>query len=482
MHKPSLLLIALLIYCQTGVSSSSSHRLPKSLNEIKNKKFSDEEIFEFFMYGEAAQFNDVVDKDKVYMHLSKKNGELPFDSIIGNQTIDQTKLADDYDEHGLAEEEDLEQEANEIQTRSDSKLLKQFYADEKVRFFNLKHRALEAKRYLRDLSKIDFKELSATLRAVLVYIRTPSRKYLDVTKFMIQTLKKIFRQLELHTVLFEIENGIYTRVSCVLCMTFFNIFRSPIFYPLSTERIVNLVCLLKLSNPGICHQMADNFSKTFGYIRTNSQLSVEETCGVLIGTQCLVEQTDKLNWTVQIPPLLNKNYRNLVDVPASATTGGQSISPASTGGQSVSPVKETREGGEERTVYIGHLTDVHIDPFYLDFSNATCREPVCCRKQVLNRTRLGNIFKQLYPNDHLLFHLPFSVAKNGTFGPGKENPFFPSKENHFFNSTIGTLLPNQELRNITLNLHNLTLNIGKKIYEIASISGIFGDYNDWWVF
>lgn len=407
------------------------------------------------MYGEAAQFNDVVDKDKVYMHLSKKNGELPFDSIIGNHTspIDQTKIVDDYDE-----EEDLEQEANEIQTRSNSKLLKQFYADEKIRFFNLKHRALEAKRYLRDLSKIDFKEMSAILRAVLVYIRTPSRKYLDVTKFTIQTLKKIFRQLELHTVLFEIENGIYTRVSCVLCMTFFNIFRSPIFYPLSTERIVNLVCLLKLSNPGICHQMADNFSKTFGYIRTNSQLSVEETCGVLIGTQCLVEQTDKLNWTVQLPPLLNRNYRNLVDLPST--------------GQSISPTKElAREGGgEERTVYIGHLTDVHIDPFYLDFSNATCREPVCCRKQVLNRTRLGNIFKQLSSNDHLLFHLPFSVAKNGTF---------PAKENHFFNSTIGTLLPNQELRNITLNLHNLTLNIGKKIYEIASISGIFGDYNDW---
>ena len=455
MRKSSLtLIIILLIYCQTRPACSSEHRIPKSLNEIKNKKFSDEEIFEFFMYGEAAQFNNAVDKDKVYKHLTEKNGELPFDSLIGNLTADRNA---DY------ELDDPELETNEIQQRSDSRLLRSFYTDDKIRFFNLKHRALEAKRYLRDLSKINFKELSATLRAVLIYIRTPSKKYLDVTKFMIQTLKKIFRQLELHTVLFEIENGIYTRVSCVLCLTFFNIFRSPIFYPFSTERIVNLVCLLKLSNPAICNAMADNFSKTFSYIRKNSQLSVEETCGVLIGTQCLVEQTEKLNWTVQLPPLLNKNYRNLVDVP----TGQAGVQ---TGGPSAA--KElAREAGEERTVYVGHLTDVHIDPFYLDFSNATCREPVCCRKQVLNRTRLGNIFKQLSANDHLLFHLPFSVTKNGTF---------PAKENHnFFNSTIGTLLPNQELRNITLNLHNLTLNIGKKIYEIASISGIFGDYNDW---
>lgn len=459
MKKSSLLLIIILIYCQTQFASASEHRIPKSLNEIKNKKFSDEEIFEFFMYGEAAQFNDAVDKDKVYNHLATKNGELPLDSIIGNlTTANQIDRNADYYEHDL---DDPEQEANEIQQRSDSKLLRQLYADEKIRFFNYKHRALEAKRYLHDLSKINFKELSATLRAVLVYIRTPSRKYLDVTKFMIQTLKKIFRQLELHTVLFEIENGIYTRVSCVLCMTFFNIFRSPVFFPFSTERIVNLVCLLKLSNPSICNAMADNFSKTFGYIRTNSQLSVEETCGVLIGTQCLVEQTEKLNWTVQLPPLLNKNYRNLVDVPSATTQTG-----------TPSPAKElAREAGEERTVYVGHLTDVHIDPFYLDFSNATCREPVCCRKQVLNRTRLGNIIKQLSTNDHLLFHLPFSMTKNGSA--------FPSKENNFFNSTIGTLLPNQELRNITLNLHNLTLNIGKKIYEIASISGIFGDYNDW---
>ena len=451
-------MIIILIYRQTSAVSSSEHRIPKSLNEIKNKKFSDEEIFEFFMYGEAAQFNDAVDKDQVYRHLATKNGELPFDSVIGNLTAGHhgDRLADYY------ETDDDDPEVNEIHQRSDSKILPQTHSNEKIRFFNLKHRALEAKRYLRDLSKINFKELSATLRAVLVYIRTPSRKYLDVSKFMIQTLKKIFRQLELHTVLFEIENGIYTRVSCVLCMTFFNIFRSPIFYPFSTERIVNLVCLLKLSNPSICNAMADNFSKTFGYIRTSSQLSVEETCGVLIGTQCLVEQTEKLNWTVQLPPLLNKNYRNLMDVPT-GQTAGQIVTP--------SPARElAREADEERTVYVGHLTDVHIDPFYLDFSNATCREPVCCRKQVLNRTRLGNIFKQLSANDHLLFHLPFSVAKNATF---------PTKENSFLNSTIGTLLPNQELRNITLNLHNLTLAIGKKIYEIASISGIFGDYNDW---
>lgn len=254
------LLLIILIYCPIKSTRASEHRSPKSLNEIKNQKFSDEEIFEFFMYGEAAQFNDAVDSDQVYRHLIIKNGDLPFDSIIGNRTgkVNDKKQNSDYYELDNELENDLERQTNELHVRS-SKTITQLYTDQKIKFFNYKNKALEAKRYINDLSKIDFSELSAILRAVLVYIRTPSRKYLDITKFMIQTVKKIFKQLELHTVLFEIENGIYTRVSCVLCMTFFNIFRSPIFYPFSTERIVNLICLLKLSNPHICNQMADNF-------------------------------------------------------------------------------------------------------------------------------------------------------------------------------------------------------------------------------
>lgn len=189
-------------------------------------------------------------------------------------------------------------------------------------------------------------------------------------------------------------------------------------------------------------------------------MTVEETCGTLIGTQCLVEQTEKLNWTVKLPPLLNKNYRNLVDVTQTSTS-----LPVTNQQQQTASFKDA---GEEKTFYIGHLTDVHIDPFYLDFSNASCFEPICCRKQVLNRTIFGNILKQFSSNEHLLFHLPF----------GNKNNTFVTKDTNFFNNTISSLLPNQELKNITLNLHNLTLNIGKKMFEIASISGIFGDYND----
>lgn len=70
----------------------------------------------------------------------------------------------------------------------------------------------------------------------------------------------------------------------------------------------------------------------------------------------------------------------------------------------------------------------------------------------------------------MLFHLPFTNPKNAT-----------SKEVNLLNNTIVSLFdtfPNQELKNITLNLHNLTLSIGKKMFEIASIAGMFGDYND----
>lgn len=119
--------------------------------------------------------------------------------------------------------------------------------------------------------------------------------------------------------------------------------------------------------------MADNFGQTFHYIRMNSKLTVEETCGNLIGTQCLVESSNKLNWTVKLPPILNKNYRNLIDVP-------QSIN-----GQP--PIQKSEENGEERTFYIGHLTDVHIDPFYLGFSNATCKGLIILSAKIVFKSK-----------------------------------------------------------------------------------------------
>lgn len=218
----AITLLIILIYYQASLTRSSKenskskgvlskslsnyeNRIPKSLNEIKSKKFSDEELYEFFMYGQSNQFNDI-DQDKIFKHLSVKNGKLPFDSIIGqkkdNQSSSDSKL-EDYD----LDDYDINENENEVQMRSTTKLINQLYSGEKIKFFNHKSTTLDAKKYLNDLESVNFAELTATYKAVLRYIHSPFNKYLDVAKFIIQTIRKIFKQLSFHTVLFEIENG-----------------------------------------------------------------------------------------------------------------------------------------------------------------------------------------------------------------------------------------------------------------------------------
>lgn len=71
-------------------------------------------------------------------------------------------------------------------------------------------------------------------------------------------------------------------------------------------------------------------------------------CGAFLGSSCALTSSEKLNWTIEIPP----TRRSM----ASKIT--------------------TRRGKHFKVL---QLTDIHFDPYFSPGSRTDCGEPVCCR-------------------------------------------------------------------------------------------------------
>lgn len=127
-------------------------------------------------------------------------------------------------------------------------------------------------------------------------------------------------------------------------------------------------------------------------------------CGLLLGVDCARTVTENLNWTIPIPAKhqgqLNSIRRSLhsselqqqqqqQSIPKrkrtsykkySSSLASSSPNPGPSQGSLEYRVREVPdESSSKKLIGVVHLTDIHVDPYYTEGSEAACGEPLCCR-------------------------------------------------------------------------------------------------------
>ncbi|XP_075246280.1 sphingomyelin phosphodiesterase-like [Convolutriloba macropyga] len=115
--------------------------------------------------------------------------------------------------------------------------------------------------------------------------------------------------------------------------------------------IAGASCVLSgLISPRVCVLGIQEWGPTVLYIADKYVLTPDEVCGVLFGDDCADPSIHQPNWTLNFPSTPRPQYV---------------------------PPPQPPQGVELHKVL--HLTDIHVDLFYSDGSNAQCEDPMCCR-------------------------------------------------------------------------------------------------------
>ena len=175
--------------------------------------------------------------------------------------------------------------------------------------------------------------------------------------------------------------------------------------------------------------------KDFDYVRFNSLLKPSEMCGVVLGIRCSLGESDKLNWTINVPSLSSSSRRTWKDRESfknqrtrihnelqdhktfedEEDTRRISRIPAIQGtmktewnnknsmenernhiidknkmkdGGVNSPKNNDDTGLKKKPLKFLQITDIHLDPYFKTGSRTDCGEPVCCRS---DSGRVGTI-------------------------------------------------------------------------------------------
>ncbi|KAI7691032.1 Sphingomyelin phosphodiesterase [Sarcoptes scabiei] len=120
--------------------------------------------------------------------------------------------------------------------------------------------------------------------------------------------------------------------------------------------VKQLICTKDLG-PTISRRECEGFVERLGpsilYILNNTKVETDEICSVLLGFECskfLARTYSKMTyWELKLPEKIK--WKPI-------------------------PIKEKRY---QKMTKVLHLTDIHLDLFYEEGSNAKCNEPLCCR-------------------------------------------------------------------------------------------------------
>ncbi|XP_035230475.1 sphingomyelin phosphodiesterase-like [Stegodyphus dumicola] len=173
-------------------------------------------------------------------------------------------------------------------------------------------------------------------------------------KFFPKLLSHIFDILSFRKVVAELKVGKTSPTMCFVCKFGIALLQHFVETDKPQEEIAHIaytICsTLKLDSDRVCAGIINLFKDEIMYVFQRTTLGPQEVCGVLLGNDCARITSPLHNWTVPLTPFPKP------------------------------PPEEIKEPKAGAPVYrVLHLSDTHLDPYYLEGSNADCKELMCCR-------------------------------------------------------------------------------------------------------
>ncbi|KAG8195711.1 hypothetical protein JTE90_002974 [Oedothorax gibbosus] len=173
-------------------------------------------------------------------------------------------------------------------------------------------------------------------------------------KFFPKLLSHIFDILSFRKVVEELKVGKTSPTMCFVCKFGIALLQHFVETEKPKEDIAHIaytICAtLKLDSDRVCAGIVNIFKDEFYHIFQRNQLGPQEVCGVLLGGECARITSPLHNWTVALTPFPKP------------------------------PVQEVQQPKKyQPKTRVLHLSDTHLDPYYLEGANADCKELMCCR-------------------------------------------------------------------------------------------------------
>lgn len=123
----------------------------------------------------------------------------------------------------------------------------------------------------------------------------------------------------------------------------------------SEEQILKMgttLCIkMKMQTPRVCEQGIHLFGAEIIKIAKRIDMTASDICYFFLDEICIdISEHESHKWNVSIPPLLKPK---------------------------VTDIQLPKENAHKLKVL--HISDTHLDPLYVEGSNAYCNEPLCCR-------------------------------------------------------------------------------------------------------
>ncbi|CAL1293894.1 unnamed protein product [Larinioides sclopetarius] len=173
-------------------------------------------------------------------------------------------------------------------------------------------------------------------------------------KFFPKLLSHIFDILSFRKVVAELKVGKTSPTMCFVCKFGIALLQHFVETEKPQEEIAHIaytICsTLKLDSDRVCAGIINLFQDEMMYIFKRTTLGPQEVCGVLMGNECARITSPLHNWTVPLMAFPKPPVQRVLE-----------------------PLKGAP------TLRVLHLSDTHLDPYYLEGANADCKELMCCR-------------------------------------------------------------------------------------------------------
>ncbi|RWS17697.1 sphingomyelin phosphodiesterase-like protein 2, partial [Dinothrombium tinctorium] len=150
----------------------------------------------------------------------------------------------------------------------------------------------------------------------------------------------------------DVRDGISSKASCLACLAVTEVYRGPLYSKFTMSSAMKTVCSsFRLQKPLICEGIVNSFQDDLDFVLRNTKLEPNEICSVLLGLNCAISITPKLNWSLELPPKVQ--HFSSFEMPENVNNYGVSS--------------------------FVQLTDIHVDLNYAPGTDSDCGEPLCCR-------------------------------------------------------------------------------------------------------
>ena len=158
---------------------------------------------------------------------------------------------------------------------------------------------------------------------------------------------------------------------------------------------VRTVCIsFRIQPPRVCRGLVESYKDHLDFIRRNTRLNRQEMCGLMFGMDCARTVSPFLNWSLPIPP----DDRTAA---GAAAAGGYRRRMKRNEDYLAPGIVTQLIQTPSALLPVVQLTDVHIDPYYAQGSNADCGEPLCCREG-MPMSRAGHVGQSRGSTGHQL--------------------------------------------------------------------------------